>query len=175
MKNEKHFHPNPEAKEQPTREYAVNFVAFNNPKAKQAEKTYDTGTLVRMLNDWWDDLCKERGFKPGNKKMDTIGYYILELGKNALEHAGGGEIKAIFEPDKIKVVVTDGKGWEGDPNDDILYGSPGHGLSEAKRYADEFTIETRGKKYTKASRRPELVESEGIVQPGSKITFIKKI
>jgi hypothetical protein len=168
MENEKHFPLTPEAKERPAQEYAVNFLAFNNPKARRAEKTYDTGALVEMLNDWWDGLCKDRGLNPGNKKLDTVGYCILELGKNALEHAYGGE---------IKVVVTDGKGWEGDPNDDLLYGSPGRGLSQVKRYADEFIIETRGKKYTKSSKRQKLVISEDedtAVGQGSRVTFIKK-
>ena len=98
----------------------------------------------------------------------------MELGKNALEIAEGGEIKVIFEPDKIKVVVTDDKGWDGDPNDDILYGSPGHGLSGVKRYADEFIIESNGVKFTKVPKKKKLVKTEDTeVEQGTKITFIK--
>jgi anti-sigma regulatory factor (Ser/Thr protein kinase) len=71
-------------------------------------------------------------------------------------------------------MVVDNKGWDGDPNDDILYGSPGHGLSGVKRYADEFIIETNGMKYAKTTKKKKLVLSKDTnVQQGSKITFIK--
>src|SRR3989338_3984436 len=157
MNNEKHFYPIPEQKELEPKIYQVH---FDDKHFGDAEKPVGTDELVGELNRWWDKLCGENGLNPRDKKMEDIGYYIIELGKNALEIAEGGEIKVIFEPNKIKVVITDNMGWDGDPNDDILYGSPGHGLSQVKRYADEFTIETNGAKFTKVPKKKKLVKSE---------------
>ena len=174
MENEKHFYPIPESKEQATQEYSVSFLSSWHPEAKKAERTYDTNALVGMMNTWWKQICAESNINPNDKKLKNIDYYMMELGKNALEIAEGGEIKVIFEPDKIKVVVTDDKGWDGDPNDDILYGSPGHGLSGVKRYADEFIIESNGVKFTKVPKKKKLVKTEDTeVEQGTKITFIK--
>ncbi|MBU4030945.1 hypothetical protein KJ756_02210 [Patescibacteria group bacterium] len=173
MENEKHFYPTPESNEQPTREYSVNFLSSSHPDAEKAEKTYDTQELVSMMNKWWKQICAENNLDPNDKKLKNINYYIMELGKNALEVAEGGKIKVILEPNKIKVVVTDDMGWDGDPNDDILY-KQGHGLSQVKRYADEFTIETNGAKFTKVPKKKKLVKSEDTdIKHGSKISFIK--
>ena len=174
MENEKHFYPIPESKEQPVHEYSVNFLSSLHPEAEQAEKTYDTFGLLTMMSEWWKKICLENNIIPDDKKLKNVDYYIMELGKNALEYAGGGEIKVIFDPDKIRVVVIDNKGWDGDPNDDILYYSPGHGLSEVKKFADEFIIETNGQKFTKIPKRKKLVRTQDTdIKQGSKITFIK--
>lgn len=170
MENEKYFHPIPEQKEAVPKSYEVH---FDDKHFGDAEQSVDTDVLVGQLNNWWDNLCKENRFDPQHERLEEVGYYIIELGKNALEYANGGEIKVIFEPNKVIVVVTDAQGWDGDPNDDILYGSPGHGLSGVKRYADEFIIETNGAKFTKVAKKIKLVRTESDVQQGSKITFIK--
>jgi len=174
MENEKHFYPISESKEQLAHEYSVNFLSSSHPESEQAERTYDTDEFVGMMKEWWEKICLENNINPDDKKLKNVDYYIIELGKNALEYANGGEIKVIFEKDKIRVVIIDNKGWDNDPNDDILYGSPGHGLSQVKRYADEFIIETNGTKYTKVPKKKKLVMSKDTdVQQGSKITFIK--
>ena len=177
MENEKHFYPSIESKERLTREYTVNFLSSFYPDAKKTEKTYDTAGLVGMLNTWWDKICTERGLSPKDKKVFNIGYHVIELGKNALEHAHGGEIKVIFEPDKITVIVSDqGQGFEN--YDDVEYSTSsqyGHGLYGVRKYADDFSVETGGKKYVKEKGKKKLVDT-GIsdITTGSKITFIKK-
>ncbi len=173
MENEKHFYPTPESKEIEPKSYGVHFDNnhFGDTERPKGTSTHD---LVGELNGWWKRICTEQGVNPEDKSLKQVDYYLMELGKNALDYTGGGEIKVIFESNKITVVVSDqGQGFE-DPNDDILYGSPGHGLSEVKRYADEFIIETNGAKFTKAPKKKKLVRSEETdIQQGSKITFIK--
>ncbi|MCB9820727.1 hypothetical protein H6790_02160 [Candidatus Nomurabacteria bacterium] len=174
MENEKHFYPTSESNEQPTREYSVNFLSSSHPDAEQAERTYDTQKLVGMMNRWWKQICAENNIDPNDKKFNNLDYYIFELGKNALEHGRGGEIKVIFEEGKITVIITSYKNWTGNPSDDILYGTPGYGLSQTKEFADEFMIETNGKKYTKVKGQDELNEVENSdFNQGTKITFIK--
>lgn len=171
MESEKHFYPILESKEIEPKSYGVH---FDKNHFGDIEQSVGTLELVGELNEWWGKICIESGINPNDKKLKNIDYYLMELGKNALEYADGGEIKVIFESNKITVIVTDNKGWDGDPNDDILYGSPGHGLSGIKRYADEFIIETNGKRFTKLPKKKKLARSEDTdVQHGSKITFIK--
>jgi anti-sigma regulatory factor (Ser/Thr protein kinase) len=97
------------------------------------------------------------------------------LGKNALEHAGGGEIKVLFGIGKITVIVTDqGPGFE-NPNDDIE-ALPEHGLSEVKKFSDEFMIETNGRRFTKIPGKRKLVVTEDTrVVHGTRITLVKKV
>ena len=161
--------------EQSESEPRFNSIQFDSSHFGEAEKSVDTNEVVGELNGWWKKICVENKIDPDDRRFKNIDYFIIELGKNALEHADGGEIKVLFENDKITVIVTDrGQGFE-NPNDDILYGVPGHGLSEVKRYADEFIIETNGKKFTKVPKKKKLVSSEDTdVQSGTRITFIKK-
>jgi len=152
-----------------------NSIQFDNSHFGETEKSMGTEQIVEKLNEWWEKICSENKVDPDDKKFKNIDYFIMELGKNALEHANGGEIKVLFENDKITVIVTDhGQGFE-NPNDDILYGAPGHGLSEVKHYEDEFIIETNSKKFTKVPKKKKLVSSEDTdIQNGTRIIFIKK-
>lgn len=174
MENEKHFYPTPESHEQPTREYSVNFLSFIHPDAEKAEKTYDTQELVAMMNKWWKQICEENNIDPNDKKFNNVDYYIFELGKNALEHAGGGKIKVIFESEKITVTISDqGEGFVDRFHIDYEL-SAGRGLEQAYNFADEFSIETNGKKYVKLGSNDTLTESEETdIKHGTKITFIK--
>lgn len=176
MENEKHFYPTPESKERPVHEYSVNFLSYTHSEAEKAERTYDTDGLLDMLRDWWKQICDENNIDPNDKKLKNVDYYIMELGKNALEHAQGGEIKVIFEPEKITVMVSDrGQGFK--DQEDVEYSTSsqyGHGLYEVRRYADEFSIETGGRKYIKEKGKRKLI-NVGVsnTTTGSKITFIK--
>lgn len=171
MENEKHFYPILESKENEPKAHQVD---FDDNHFGEIEAPIDTLTLVGKLNTWWDKICTENGLNPDDEKIFNFGYYVIELGKNALEYADGGEIKVIFEGQRITIMVTDqGQGFE-DLNDINYSTSLGHGLSEVRKYADEFTIETNGKKYTKVKGKRKLVETqESDIKQGSKITFIK--
>ncbi|HAU39495.1 MAG: hypothetical protein UV80_C0008G0028 [Candidatus Peregrinibacteria bacterium GW2011_GWF2_43_17] len=123
------------------------------------------------VNTWWSQICLENGFDPQKKRLQLMAYYLIEIAKNTFENVGSGEIKVTFEPAKITIVVTDqGTGFE-NPNEDMI---PNHGLDQVKRYADTFTIETNGRKFTKVKGRRELVETTDTnIRQGSKITFSK--
>ncbi len=141
----------------------------------QFDDSCDTLEVVGKLTEWWEASCTAHAVDPDDKRFKNVLYFILELAKNALEHGYGGEVQALFGNGAITVTVTDhGQGFE-NPNDDILYGAPGHGLSQVKGYADELTIETNGKKFVKVPKRKRLLDSdETDVKTGTKITFVKK-
>ena len=50
----------------------------------------------------------------------------------------------------------------------------GHGLSQVKKYADEFVIESNGMKFIKVPKKRKLMRSEDTeIQKGTKISFTK--
>jgi len=178
MHSKNHLDSISKTKEQITSKYSVSFLSSSHPDAKNIKTTYDTLKLVAMLNTWWTTICTKNNIDTNDQKLQNIAYYIMELGKNALEHAGGGEIKVIFEPTKITVIVTDqGQGFE--DLDNVNYYSSeefGHGLYEINQYADKFYIESKGKKYAKIKGKTKLTEiGTSNVTTGSKITFIKNL
>ena len=151
-------------------------VHFDGSHFGSLERPTDTYGVVGGLNKWWDDLCTQEGFNPDDKRFGKIIYFIIELGKNALEYGESGEVKVIFNPNEITAIVTDsGPGFE-DPNDNIE-AFPHHGLSSLKQYADKFTIETNGRKFIKIPKKRKLVISEETtdVQRGARITFSKRL
>jgi hypothetical protein len=171
MENEKHFYP--ETKETKPISYEVH---FDGKHFGDVQKPLGTCGLVGELNDWWQKICTEGGINPEDERFKNVDYYLVELGKNALEYADGGEIKVIFEPDIITVVITDqGQGFE-DQND-VEYSTSsqmGPGLSQVRKFADEFVVETGGKKYAKAKGKRKLVlMGVSDITVGSKINFIK--
>lgn len=173
MENERNFYPTPEQKESKPKTYQVH---FDDKHFGDVKKAIGTLELVGQLNEWWDKICLENGLNPKDKKIFRLGYYVIGLGKNALEYAEGGEIKVIFEPNKITVMVSDqGHGFE--DRDHVEYSTSsqyGHGLAEIRKYANEFTVETGGIKYAKVAGKRKLAETvPSDIQNGSKITFIK--
>ncbi|MEI7426247.1 MAG: hypothetical protein WCK16_05005 [Candidatus Moraniibacteriota bacterium] len=180
MEGEMHFFPKLEQKEITRYEHRVDFnqARFGeeeiDPKIiENWTKGRRCGWLPRAINDWWHDICKENKFKANERrKFDKSHDCLLELGKNAFEYSGGGEIKVIFEPKKIIITVSDnGSGFDDNPNSIMV---EHHGLYFVNKYADELIIETNGKKYSKVRGSASLLEiSETDIMNGSKITFIK--
>lgn len=165
------FDPAREQKEKRT-QHAVH---FDGDHFGDEETPIDTDKLVGKLNRWWDAICKGHGQNPREEPWEAIGYHIIELAKNALEHADGGTVTVSEDADAVRVTVSDnGQGFE-DPNNDILYGSPGHGLSGVKKWADELVIETNGRKFAKVGNRKKLVRLQDTdVQRGTRITMVKR-
>lgn len=162
---------NPREKE--TKKYAIH---FNNFYFGEREESMGTAGLVGHLNKWWDSICEDNNRDPKDKILHQVGYYLIELCKNALEYTSyrvGGEVEVMFSVNKVTIIVTDqGSGFE-DPNEDMLH-NPEHGLITAKNYADEFTIETNGRKFTKVPKKKKLVISlDTDVKKGSRITLVK--
>ncbi|MFA5871187.1 MAG: hypothetical protein WC858_00520 [Parcubacteria group bacterium] len=173
MEDEGRLFKQPEKKETNPKCYKIH---FDDDHFGDIETPIDTYRLVGRLNAWLDTIFAENQLDSANPKISFLCYCIVELSKNALEYATGGEIAVNFEPNKITVIVADNESWDGDPNNDILYGSPGHGLSRVKGFADEFIIETNGQKLMKVPGKRKLVKSADTeIKQGTKITFVKKL
>ena len=159
-------------REKIVRSFSLRFDSYEGFEDEQTRQL-DSLDVVGRFNRWWDEICSQTGNNPRNKIFENIGYFLIELAKNALEYTAGAEVKVSFEEDRVVIVVHDqGDGFD-DPNDD-MFASPDHGLSETKRFADEFTIESNGKRFSKERRKRNLVYvGETDVLSGAKITFVK--
>ena len=149
-------------------------VEFNEDHFGEVKTPVGTLSLVGKMNTWWKNICVENGWDKDDKRWKNIDYYIMELGKNALEYGRGDrEIKILFGENKITVIVTDnGVGFD-NPNDDIGVRHE-HGLSVVEKFADEFIIESNGRKFVKVDNKRKLVKSEDTdIMRGTKITLIK--
>jgi len=167
------FQPRVEQKEEPR----IHTLRFDDTHFGDTKIALGTLEFVAEFNPWWDNVCEENRLDPRNPFWEEVGYQIMELGKNAIEYGGvEGEIQIILEKDKVTAIVTDkGVGFE-NPNTEIVFNKPGHGLSEVKEYADEFSIETNGKKFTKTPNKPNLIRSKQTdVKEGTRITLVKKL
>lgn len=175
MENESSYLLSNEKKVAETRTHKIDFDSghFGNIK-----RPVGTDELVGEINGWWKKICAENIVDPEDNQLARFDYYLLELGKNALEHGEGGEIKVRFESSRIIATVLDyGQGFE--DLDEIEYYSSsqmGHGLWEVRNYSDEFIVETNGKKFIKIKNEKGLVEAGGSnILSGSRITFVKNL
>lgn len=180
MENEKHFSEQIKQPERGPRVHTINFDETHfgdreiDPKVVRSTQMYGDSWLPGEIDKWWAQICSENNLNPNERKLQNLMYHFVEVARNAFEKIGSGELKVIFEPKRITTVVHDqGEGF-GDANDVNYAMSMGRGLSQVKKYANEFIIETNGKKYTKAKGKSKLIESQDTdIQQGLKITFIK--
>jgi|GEM_PF-3897272 len=133
--------------------------------------------LITGMNDWWDDLCKERGIDPdANEEFSEIGYQLLELVKNAFEYGtGGGDIKVTFDKDAV-IATIENSGEAFDPLEAIhISAGGGHGFYRAIEWADDIEIETGGKRYIKDAEETLRESGTSPITDGAKITLKKKV
>jgi len=151
-----------------------NAIQFDRTHFGDTEQPIGTLELVYELNKWWDGTCITAELNPKDEILAEIGYHVIELGKNALEHGGGGEIKVIFENEKIIIIISDqGQGFTNAYHVDHELSS-GRGLEQAYSFSDEFYLETNGRKYTKPTVGDNPIESDETgVESGTKITIVK--
>jgi hypothetical protein len=146
---------------------------INPDVVAQAEAEGDS-CLPGAIGNWWTRICLESKIEFSPKQLEDLdyaAYCLIEVARNAFEKVGHGEIKVIFERGRVIATISDeGHGFE-DPKQQMPFN---HGLDHVKKYADEFIIETNGKRFTKIKNEPELAETRDTdIQQGSKITFIK--
>ncbi|MBI5216891.1 MAG: hypothetical protein HY960_14150 [Ignavibacteriae bacterium] len=152
-------------------------VAFNYYHFDNIKMHIGSNELVGRLNSWWDNLCIANGYNPKEKNISMIGYCIIELGKNALENASGGEISVHFEHDHIKVILRDrGLGFEGNPFE-LIQSNRHHGLYEIQHFVDEFMIETNRRRFVLTSNYNKFKKmgNSSNIRHGTQITFMKFI
>ena len=177
MENEKYFSQHIEQPEHEPKMYNIRFDESHfgdceiDPEAVRIQAERGSSWIPEAINEWWVQICSENNLDPENKRLDRILLHLIEVARNAFEKVGSGEIKVIFEQKGITFIVSDdGYGFK-NPNEDML---PNHGLDLAKKFANEFIIETNGRKFEKVKGKRKLVETKDTsVQQGSKITFIK--
>lgn len=180
MENEKHFSQHIEQPESEPRIYTINFDKTHfgdseiDPKLVFDCNRRGDSWIPEKIDEWWAQICSENNLNPNERRLKNLMYHFIEVARNAFEKVGSGELKVTFEPKKIVIVVHDqGEGF-GDADDVNNAMAMGHGLSQVKKYADEFVVETNGRKYVKGKGKQKLIESQDTdIQRGSKITFIK--
>ncbi|KKR18931.1 MAG: hypothetical protein UT48_C0039G0006 [Parcubacteria group bacterium GW2011_GWE2_39_37] len=178
METERHFSQLIEKKESTPKTYTIKFDSrsFGDKKIDSLVvkywKQFGDPWLPGAVSEWWEKICLDNKLDPTSENLRELELHLIEIARNAFEEVGNGEIKLIFEPHKITAVVTDqGPGFESPPNE-LMWSM--HGLDLVKKYADEFSIETNGIRYSKESSDSDLIESgEADIKTGSKITFIK--
>jgi len=128
--------------------------------------------LPGALNKWVAKICNENNINLKDEHKPDFFYYLMEIAGNAMENVGKGKIEITISDNGFSAVVTDeGKGFEGDINNNI---KKGHGLDQIISYSTDFLIESNGKKFEKKEGKEELIESlDTDVSEGTRITFSK--
>lgn len=130
-------------------------------------------SIPQIVSTWWKETAKESATLASPGKVYAIGNYLVQLAKNSLgDGKTDGNITAIFDEEKIKIVIEDFGGAEKEIN---LNMAGDYGMKEAIEYFDVFTIESGGKLYEKNNHNmieeSEMDDSE--VRTGSKVMIIK--
>lgn len=128
-------------------------------------------SIPTVVGTWWKEVSKESKSPASPGKLYAVGNYLIELVKNSLSDGkSNGKVTAIFDQEKIKIVIDD----LGTEEKEINLNVKGeYGMKEAIEYFDVFTIESRGKMYEKNRRNMIDETDESDVYAGSKVTLIK--
>ena len=129
------------------------------------------GAIPEMMGVWWKEISKESGTKATPGKLYAVGNYLVELVKNSLgDGKSDGKVSAIFDSEKIKIVIEDFGTEEKEINLNV---SGSYGMKEVIEYADDFMIEAKGKLYEKDKRNHIEETDDSDVYAGSRVTFVK--
>jgi anti-sigma regulatory factor (Ser/Thr protein kinase) len=134
-------------------------------------KKEQAGSIVTIVPTWWKEISKQSGAPVTPGKLYAMGNYLVELVKNSLgDGKSDGKVTAIFDEDKIKIVIED---FGSEEKDISLNVGGNYGMKEAIEYADDFMVEAKGVTYEKDKygRLEEVDESD--IYTGSRTTFVK--
>lgn len=129
--------------------------------------------IPELVGSWWKEISKEAKSSATPGKLYAVGNYLVALVKNILgDGKSDGKISAIFDSEKIEIMIEDLGGEEKEINLNV---SGDYGMKEILEYADVFVVETKGRRYEKDRRNnlEEVDDSELYV--GSKVVLIKYI
>jgi len=77
------------------------------------QQRYGSTWIPGEINEWWERICRENGYKSNDSKLDKMVYHFIELARNAHQYAGSGELSILFESDQVVFEVSDnGEGIE---------------------------------------------------------------
>lgn len=98
--------------------------------------SFSSASLATELENWLQKVIAEANFNPNNNFWNLVGYFALEISKNAFEWGCGNNTLSIsFLSGKV-VVTCDDDGR----NQNQIQIKPGHGLDELEKWADKLTI-----------------------------------
>lgn len=134
-------------------------------------KASQAGNIAGIVGAWWKEISKEAHSPASPGKLYAIGNYLIELTKNSLSDGkGDGKVTAIFDGEKVKIVIDD----LGDQEKEINLNVKGdYGMKESIEYFDVFTVESKGRKYEKNFRNMVEETDKSDLYVGSKLTIIK--
>ncbi|HBI33875.1 MAG TPA: hypothetical protein DEA43_02580 [Candidatus Moranbacteria bacterium] len=134
-------------------------------------KAAQASNIPQIVGDWWKEISKQSNSPATPGKLYAVGNYLVQLVKNSLSDGkSNGKVTAIFDEEKIKIVIDDLGSEEKDINLNV---KGEYGMKEAIEYFDVFNIESKGKLYEKDNRNMIEEVDESDVYAGSKVTIIK--
>ncbi len=138
-------------------------------------QTDDLPAVLTRFNKWWDALCHRNLLNPRSEFCEKLGYHVVELVKNALRSARQAKVETLFQPEFIAVMIIDDGEGIADPSEDVLISlGGGHGLQNAIRFSDWFSLETKGRTFEKGSRYGPLREvGVSDIKEGTRIHLIR--
>ncbi len=134
-------------------------------------KASQAGSIVNIVPAWWKETSKEANSPATPGKLYAIGNYLVQLVKNSLSDGkGDGKVTAIFDSEKVKIVIDDLGSGEKEINLNV---KGDYGMKESIEYFDVFTVESKGRKYEKNFRNMVEETDDSDLYVGSKLTIIK--
>lgn len=134
-------------------------------------KAEQASSIPTIVGAWWKEISKESKSPASPGKLYAVGNYLVELVKNSLSDGkSNGKVTAIFDGEKIKIVIDDLGTEEKEINLNV---GGEYGMKESIEYFDVFNIESKGKLYEKDKRNHIEEVDESDVYAGSKVTLIK--
>ena len=134
-------------------------------------KASQASSIPQIVGDWWKTISKESTSPASPGKLYAVGNYLVELVKNSLSDGkSDGKVTAIFDGEKIKIVIDD---FGTDEKEINLNVKGDYGMKESIEYFDVFMVESKGKTYEKDNRNHVEETDESDVYAGSKVTLIK--
>jgi hypothetical protein len=134
-------------------------------------KASQAGSIASLVGTWWKEISKQAKSPASPGKLYAIGNYLIELAKNSLSDGkGDGKITAIFDSEKVKIVIDDLGSGEKEINLNV---KGDYGMKESIEYFDVFTVESRGRKYEKNFRNMVEETDNSDLYVGSKLTVVK--
>lgn len=134
-------------------------------------KASQASNIPSLVLTWWKEISKNSNTLASPGKLYAIGNYLVELAKNSLSDGkSDGLITAIFDEEKIKIIIEDLGSEEKDINLNV---AGDYGMKESIEYFDVFTVESKGRMYEKNNRSMLEETDDSDIYAGSKLTIIK--
>jgi hypothetical protein len=134
-------------------------------------KSSQANAISQLVGTWWKDISGESKTTASAGKLYAIGNYLVPLVKNSLgDGKSEGKIAAIFDGEKIKIVIEDFGNEQRAINLNV---AGDYGMKEAIEYFDVFTVESGGRVYEKNIKNMLEETDDSDLYKGSRVIFVK--